>query len=81
MDQGYSNLTYLSMLISVFRIIRQSQVGEFDQSWDSAGKWISRTRFEYCYGLWMHILARSNAKRSFCLLQMLTDGLECCGLV
>ncbi len=63
------------------RIISKSQVGEFDQSWDSAGEWISRTRYEYCYGLWMHILARSNAKCSFCLLQMLTDGLECCGLL
>ncbi len=47
--QGYSNLareihlpaefssnpnqTYLSMLINVFRIIRKSQVGEFDQGW------------------------------------------------
>ncbi len=49
LDQGYSNLarkihfraefssnsnqTHLSMLISVFRIIRKSQVGEFDQDW------------------------------------------------
>ncbi len=48
-DQGYSNLarevhfpaefspnpnqTHLSMLVNVFRIIRKSQVGEFDQSW------------------------------------------------
>ncbi len=47
--QGYSNLaheihfpaefssnpnqTQLSMLISVFRIIRKSQEGEFDQGW------------------------------------------------
>ncbi len=27
------NQTHLSMLISVFRIIRRSQVGEFDQGW------------------------------------------------
>ncbi len=49
LDQGYSNLareihfpaefssnanqTQLSMLINVFRIIRKSQVGEFDQGW------------------------------------------------
>ncbi len=49
LDQGYSNLareihfradfsskpnqTHLSMLISVFRIIRKSQVGAFDQDW------------------------------------------------
>ncbi len=47
--QGYSNLsrevhfpaefssnpnqTHLSMLINAFRIIRKSQVGEFDQGW------------------------------------------------
>ncbi len=28
-----SNQTHLSMLIDVFRIIRQAQVGEFDQRW------------------------------------------------
>ncbi len=48
LEQGYSNLareihfpeefisnrqTHLSMLISVSRIIRTSQVGEFDQGW------------------------------------------------
>ncbi len=27
------NQTHLSMLIRVFKIIRKSQVGEFDQSW------------------------------------------------
>ncbi len=27
------NQTHLSMLISVFKIIRKSQVGEFDQGW------------------------------------------------
>ncbi len=51
LDQGYSilareihfradfssspNQTHLSMLISVFRIIRKSQVGGFDQDWSS----------------------------------------------
>ncbi len=49
LHQGYSNLareihfpaefssnpnqTHLSMLIDVFRIIRKSQLGEFDQGW------------------------------------------------
>ncbi len=42
------------------------------------------------YGLWTHILVGSNGLKlkttwwicfSFCLLQMLTDGLECCGLL
>ncbi len=28
-----TNQTHLSMLINVFRIIRKSQVGEFDQGW------------------------------------------------
>ncbi len=27
------NQTHLSMLINVFKIIRKSQVGEFDQGW------------------------------------------------
>ncbi len=31
--QSLANQTHLSMLIRVFRIIRKSQVGEFDQGW------------------------------------------------
>ncbi len=42
------------------------------------------------YGLWTHILVGSDGLKlktscwicfSFCLLKMLTDGLECCGLL
>ncbi len=32
-DLHESNQTHLSMLIRVFKIIRKSQVGEFDQGW------------------------------------------------
>ncbi len=69
---GYSNLareihfpeefisnrqTHLSMLISVSRIIRTSQVGEFDQGWSKT--LLSRARFEY------HWSRRCTAKLQF----------------
>ncbi len=42
--------THLGMLISVFKIIRESQLGEFDQRCSSAADWPSRERLEEpCY--------------------------------
>ncbi len=57
--------------------------------WETTGLWLFHWR-KRCYGLWTHILAGNNGLKlntpwwicfSFCLLQMLTDGLEWCGLL
>ncbi len=45
------NQTHLSMLIRVFKIIRKSQVGEFDQGW--------RNQKHFFFGwtnVWKHVL-------------------------
>ncbi len=53
------------MLINVFRIIRKSQLGKFDQAklWN-AGKWISRARFEYP---WFNFYIHSKQLKHCCV--------------
>ncbi len=55
------NQTHLSMLISVFKFIRKSQVGEFDQGWSQTLQQIEPGKEVLCYThyLWRAIIRKT----------------------
>ncbi len=68
---------------AAFKTVQNSskQICVWILMWETTADALFHWRKSY-YGLWTHILVQKCWNCfSFCLLQMLTDGLECCGLL